>query len=105
MLLGTEVQVFGIHIETGSVLQRLMMRWTSPLVAYADFTGDAVYFSAASDIEPKLPNITAQARSQYVLTYTSSNEVLTDTAVYREIEIRSHEPFKIYHKAGYYQLP
>ena len=103
-LLETEVQVFAINITTG-LLNRVFGRVTSRLDDYADFTGGDVYTSGPGGLDPLFPNITAQARAQYVLTYVSTNEAPADRVVFRRIELRCREPYDIFHKAGYYQVP
>lgn len=102
-LLETEVQVFGIQIEIG--LAGLLRRITSPLGDFANFTGGDVYGTAPDKVDPLYPRIANQARSQYVLYYRSTNEAPRDRLVFRRIEIRSRRGYKVYHRAGYYQVP
>jgi len=103
-LLETEAQVFSVHIRIG-LIERIFGSATSRLDDYADFTGGDVYSTGPEDLDPLYSRITAQARSQYVLTYRSTNEAQRDRLVFREIEVRSRQGYRVFHKAGYYQVP
>lgn len=103
-LLETEVQVFAIHVRTGLV-ERLLGDLTSRLDEYADFTGGDVYATGPDGLDPLYPRITAQARSQYVLTYYSTNEAPPNRLVFREIDVQSLRGYQVFHRAGYYQVP
>jgi VWFA-related protein len=103
-LLETEVQVFSIHIRTGLV-ERLLGNVTSRLDDYADFTGGDVYATGPGNLDPLYARIASQARSQYVLTYTSTNEAAQDRLRYREIEVISRQGYDVSHRSGYYQAP
>jgi VWFA-related protein len=104
-LLEADVQIFPLYVRTG-LFERIFGNTMSVLDDYADFTGGEVYATTPDGLDPLFPRITGQARSQYVITYSTTNEAPRDRLVFREIEVRTTSGrYDIFHRAGYYQAP
>ena len=104
-LLEADVQIFPIYVRTG-IFERIFGEVGNQLDEYADFTGGEVYATTPGGLDPLFARITGQARTQYVLTYTTTNQAPPDRIVFREIDIRAASgSYDIFHRAGYYQAP
>ena len=103
-LIEYELQVYSIGLGVG-ILNRLAGQFNDTLDDYARLTGGDLYHVGTSQLQDTFPQVTEQARNQYVLTYISSNEAPRGRIVFRRIEVFSEGPYDIVHRAGYYQTP
>jgi len=101
-LLEKGVQVYAVGLD-----QPFPYKTLSVLQDYAKTTGGDTYFaSAVQNIETAYATVTEEARNQYVLGYVSSNEVVGQGPVFRDIAVVvSRQNLKTLHRKGYYQYP
>ncbi len=112
VLLSEQIQVYGLGVGGSAIpgygkLQQIPFpgRGTGDILPkYASATGGQVFKEySQSAIEAAYARITAEARNQYTLGYTTR---ATPSSAYRSIEVRVDQPgLKIYAKDGYYPLP
>jgi VWFA-related protein len=101
-LLRSRIQVYSVATDYAIFEGDL-----SVLTAYARATGGDVFNGgSAKEMETAFARITEQARNQYVLRYTSSNEPRGSGGVFREINVRTRFPGQtVTHRRGYMQYP
>jgi len=101
-LLEKGVQVFAVGLD-----QPFPYKALSVLQDYAKATGGDVYFvGSVQNLEKAYATVTEEARNQYVLGYISSNEIVGQDPVFRDIAIAVSRPnLKTLHRKGYYQYP
>lgn len=77
------------------------------LNVYAKATGGDVFRGGSTlEMESAFPRITEQARNQYVLGYSSTNEPRGLRGIFREINVRTRYPgHTVTHRKGYMQYP
>jgi VWFA-related protein len=102
LLLRDNIEVFGISTEFGP-----FAKLGTTLTAYANATGGNVFDGGSTNaIERGFANITEEARNQYVLGYSSTNEVRGKNPVFRSIEVRTRNPkLRVTARRGYLQYP
>ena len=102
LLLQSNIQVYSVATDYAIFEGDL-----SVLTAYAKATGGDVFNGgSAKEMETAFTRITEQARNQYVLGYTSSNEPRASGGVFREINVRTSYPgHTVTHRRGYMQYP
>jgi VWFA-related protein len=102
LLLQNNVQVYSVATDYA-----LREGPLGVLNVYAKATGGDVYNGGStSDMEAAFTKITEQARNQYVLAYSSTNEPRNRSGVRREIQVETRTPGqKVTHRKTYLQLP
>lgn len=112
VLLTNEVAVYAIGVDTAAMpVVNKMEKMRIPGQGYADILpryanatgGDVLNEFSREAIESAYQRITAEARNQYTLGYTTPQ---TASSTFREIEVRVKRPsVSVYAKHGYYPLP
>jgi VWFA-related protein len=102
LLLQNNVQVYSVAMDYA-----LREGPLGVLSVYAKATGGDVYGGGStSDLETAFTKITEQARNQYVLGYSSTNEPRNRSGVRREIQVETRTPGqKVTHRKTYLQVP
>jgi VWFA-related protein len=100
-ILRSNVQVYAV----GTDLK--LFEHMTVLNGYAHSSGGAVFDGGrVESMATSLGQAVEQGRNQYVLGYTSSNEVAGTRPVFRRIEVKIREPkFKATYRNGYLQYP
>jgi VWFA-related protein len=112
VLLSQEIQVYAVAVGSSAIpgygqLQKIHVPrfgYGDILPKYSSATGGEVYTEFSRDaIEAAYARVTAEARNQYTLGYTTR---ATPSSSYRLIEVRVHKPgLKVTARDGYYPLP
>lgn len=112
VLLSQEIQVYAVAVGSSAIpgygqLQKIHIPrfgYGDILPKFASATGGDVFSEFSRDaIEAAYARVTAEARNQYTLGYTTR---ATPSSSYRLIEVRVHKPgLKVTARDGYYPLP
>jgi hypothetical protein len=77
------------------------------LNVYARDTGGAIFDGGTIEaMDESLAKLVEQAREQYLLSYTSNNEISGTRPIFRRIEVKARgTKLRIVHREGYLQYP